>query len=685
MLPTEPRPAFTLSHEPSSSANADSMAALHHLLRNVFRKYAFREGQLDIITRALSLRPVLGLLHTGAGKSLCYQLAAFLQPGTSIVVMPLRSLILDQVENMEACGFHRVAAVLGGVAESATEGRRERAWRERSVAHGGQILALISPERLQMPGFDGLLKALVCYMPIPYCVVDEAHCVSEWGHDFRPSYLSIGRRVKQYGYKGQGSTIPTIVALTATASRTVLRDIIRELDISEDGAVIEPSSYDRPELELVVKRVHARRRVTEITAQVRALSNATTAGSGLVFSLYASPEIELGVPRLAAELRARIPGIELDTYTGTGRDKYSADIPDDALERGDNESEQSSMSMVAISATGVRVRKVEATKHLYNRDMKAERRRMETQRRFKRGEVPVLIATHAFGMGIDMPDVRWIVHSILPRSVEEYAQQIGRAGRDSQPARCVLLYCDDQPDLADELLDPDRVPLEDLLGRIKSIRRESRGDIIRTLWFLLSAFIGQSLEKEILRYIVTEWLEPHMRPGCPAGAIVEVPFNALPSRLMPTEVERDQEVVLERALYRLQVTGAVADYWKDFSHNCYLVDMDEVRPASIYSSLDAYLRKYLPNDEKMERWMPSEPWQYNFSGTAILCGETVVDMIYETVAKQRRRALGQMLELARAGTRYGSEIFRHKLQAYLSNGTRSNNTTEREDLLDLGD
>lgn len=666
LLPATPRPAC-LPWPRAQVADAESgWRGPLHILQNIFRKLAFRAGQREVIASALALRSTLGLLPTAAGKSLCYQLPAMLQPGVALVVAPLRSLMVDQVEHLEAIGVHRSVAILGGLGSAtgltATESRLARDASERAVGLGQQMFVVVSPERLQMPNFDRTLRGLAATVPISYCVVDEAHCISEWGHDFRPSYLTVSRRVQQYA--GWGGHRPVLVALTATASRTVLLDITRELQISGDAMVVESASADRPELRIEIHQVSARRRLNELTRHVkRAMADLgwrggdgdACRGGGLVFSYYATPTVELSVPRLAAELRARIPGLPLETYTGSGRDHYVLEPGEsDHGFRGSADAEtpagRTDMSAQARA-------KAEAD---------AERRRLQAQHSFTRGHTPLLVATHAFGLGIDKPDIRFVIHTLLPRSIEEYHQQIGRAGRDGQTARCVLLFCDDQAGLADELLDIERAPLASLLAKIKAVRRESRGDAVRTLWFLLSTFIGLDLEKALLRHVVTEWLEPALRSGTGDDRLVAIPFAALPESLVPTDVERDGEVVLERALYRLLLLGAIGDYWKDYSANVYLVDMAGVRARHIYEGLESYLLNYLSEGET-SRWLPERPKeQPQYQDAAIACGEVLVDYVYATIATRRRRALGQMLQAARGGVEFGVEHFRREILAYLT-------------------
>jgi hypothetical protein len=666
LFPAAPRPACLPGPHAQAEDVGSGWSGPLHILQNIFRKVEFRAGQREVIASALALRSTLGLLPTAAGKSLCYQLPAILQPGVALVVAPLRSLMVDQVEHLEAIGIHQSVAILGGLGPAtgvtATENRISREASERAVRSGQQMFVLVSPERLQMPSFDGTLRGLAATIPISYCVVDEAHCISEWGHDFRPSYLTVSRRAHQYA--GWGGHRPAVVALTATASRTVLLDITRELQIAGDAVVIEAASADRPELQIEIHKVSARRRLSELTRYVkRAMGELgwhggdgdTCRGGGLVFSYYATPTVELSVPRLAAELRARIPGLPLETYTGSGRDHYVLEPAE--TDHGIRDLDDAGTATGRADMSAQARAKAEA---------EAERRRLQAQHRFTRGHTPLLVATHAFGLGIDKPDIRFVIHTLLPRSIEEYHQQIGRAGRDGQPARCVLLFCDDQATLADDLLDTGRTPLDSLLGAIKSVRRESRGDAVRTLWFLLSTFIGLDLEKALLRCVVTQWLAPTLRCGNGGDELVAIPFAALPESLVPKEVERDSEVVLERALYRLLLLGAITDYWKDYSANVYLVDVSGVRARHIYEGLEAYLLNYLSESET-RRWLPDKPkGQPQYEDEAIACGEVLVDYVYATIATRRRRALGQMLQAARDGIEYGVEHFRREILAYLT-------------------
>jgi ATP-dependent DNA helicase RecQ len=451
LLRAAPRPVLA----PSPDRAEVVTEGLTYLLRNVFRKKWFRPGQVEIVRRALALKPVVGLLPTGAGKSLCFQLASLLQPGFTLVVDPLRSLMLDQQENLLALGIHRCRAILGSLEATAAKDTAELDEAYRAIASGHYLFVFVAPERLQMPTFRQHVQTFAAAVPIPYCVVDEAHCVSEWGHDFRPAYLNIGRLVCDYCRFDERE--PCVVALTGTASRNVLTDILRELVIDDQDAIIEPKSFDRKELTFEVHQVKATDRLPQVVGRLRALL--TEAGwqpgqpgelpSGLVFTNFATAGY-VGVEAIAAELTRHLgfnPGI------------YSGKKP-----------------------YGFQGTKVDW-----------EREKLHIQRRFKLNECPILVCTQSFGMGIDKPDIRFTIHAILPRSLEDFYQQAGRAGRDGEEARCLLFFSDDQPGLADELLDTERTQLESIARRANVVSRRGQGDAIRNTWFLTQSFIGRDV------------------------------------------------------------------------------------------------------------------------------------------------------------------------------------------------
>ncbi len=514
--------------------------ALDYLLQNVFRKKAFRCGQLEILERALTLKPVVGLLPTGAGKSLCFQLAALVQPGFTLVIDPLRSLMIDQQENLEALGIHRCIAIMRGQEATplAEQARREDSY--QSVASGHYLFVFVAPERLQMPGFRERIRGFAAAIPVPYCVVDEAHCVSEWGHDFRPAYLNIGRVVRTYcRYEGRE---PCLVALTGTASRNVLSDILRELAIEDRTSIVEPTSFNRPELLFEVYQVRPQERLAEITGRLRALlaqwgwqpGQPGQPPSGLIFTNFATAS-NVGVQAIADELRARL-GLPVEIYCG--RRPYG----------------------------------------VANSEQEWDRIRLATQRRFKSDELRVLASTQSFGMGIDKPNIRFTLHAMLPRSLEDFYQQAGRAGRDREQALCILFFSDDQPGLADQLLDTERTQLEDIAELERMPPERVVGDAIRNTFFLTDNFLGRRVDQKVLAHVVTKVLDPSLPSHLGDQQTLGVSFQALPDNLFPSQGNRGiaaeaRTTALEKALYRLLLVGVLDDYSRDYCRREFNVDL----------------------------------------------------------------------------------------------------------------
>ncbi|MEM2786092.1 MAG: DEAD/DEAH box helicase, partial [Candidatus Nitrosotenuis sp.] len=227
----------------SSSAILDSPSTntLEYFLSYIFRKPSFWEGQLDAISRTLQGKDSIVLLPTGAGKSIAFQLASFLLPGRAIVIDPIISLMEDQLDNLQMVGIDRAIAITSQISDP-----QDRSKALSLFGQGEYLFAYIAPERFQTVEFREALRTLTTHTPISLIAVDEAHCVSEWGHDFRTAYLNIGRTSR--AYCESNGVAPPLLALTGTASRAVLKDVQRELQIEDFDAIITPKSFDRPEL-----------------------------------------------------------------------------------------------------------------------------------------------------------------------------------------------------------------------------------------------------------------------------------------------------------------------------------------------------------------------------------------------------------------------------------------------------
>jgi len=342
----------TRDHVADPNNRVDRVAAV---LLEVFGFSSFRPNQKEIVTSILDRRDVFAVMPTGGGKSLCYQLPARILDGMCIVVSPLISLMKDQVDAARENGLR--AEYLNSSLTSAEKGRVYRALNE-----GALDLLYLSPERFTMPEFLDQMRD----WRISFFAIDEAHCISEWGHDFRPDYLELSKIIKDF------PGVP-IAAFTATATHRVQQDIIERLGLRDPHLV--RASFDRPNLYYKVESKE------QVDTQLVAFIRDSDGDSGIVYR-----GSRKGVEATTAKLNAA--GIKALAY-------HAGLTPD-------------------------------------------ERRR--NQDAFNRDEVQVVVATIAFGMGIDKSNIRFVLHADLPRNMEGYYQETGRAGRDGEPARCVLYF-----------------------------------------------------------------------------------------------------------------------------------------------------------------------------------------------------------------------------------------------------
>ncbi len=337
---------------------ASSQATPLQILKTYFGYSSFREGQEEIINTILSGRDALAIMPTGAGKSLCYQVPALLLPGITLVISPLISLMQDQVKSLNEAGIH--AAYINS---SLTEGQINKAL--SFAAKGVYKIIYVAPERLETASF----LAFALHTPISMVTVDEAHCISQWGQDFRPSYLKIIDFVEQL----PGN--PVLSAFTATATEVVKNDIARILKLKNPNIII--TGFDRKNLYYQVEHLTGKQKDTFILNYIENHPNE----SGIIYCATRK-----NVDTLYEKLLKH----------GISVTRYHAGMNTD-------------------------VRKKSQDDFIYDR-------------------VQVVIATNAFGMGIDKSNVRFVIHYNMPQSMENYYQETGRAGRDGEPASCILLF-----------------------------------------------------------------------------------------------------------------------------------------------------------------------------------------------------------------------------------------------------
>src|SRR4051794_377242 len=373
----------------------DSPADLERTLRERFGLEQFRPGQREVIENVVQGRDVLCVMPTGGGKSLCYQLPALLLPGLTLVVSPLIALMKDQVDALTQRGVR--ATLINSTLDPA-----EQRARIQEVEAGRYDLVYVAPERFRSPRF---VETMARVRPA-LLAVDEAHCISEWGHDFRPDYAKIGLARKRLGS-------PACIALTATATDLVRRDIADQLDLRDPAQFV--TGFDRPNLGYAV--IEARRDADKLVA--------------------------------LAELLDQNPGPAIIYASSRARCESVGQFLERELRRS-----------VAVYHAGL------------TRD-----ERTAAQERFMGGEADVVVATNAFGMGVDKADIRSVVHFNMPGTLEAYYQEAGRAGRDGKPARCVLLFAFGDRFLQEMFIE-NEYPPADMVFKVYNLLREQEADPI---------------------------------------------------------------------------------------------------------------------------------------------------------------------------------------------------------------
>lgn len=601
LRPVHTRRLRTVQPAPYASGEKADKALLY-FLQNIFRKIEFREGQLEILRRAVTLCPVIGLLPTGAGKSLCYQLAALLQPGLTLIIDPLLSLMVDQMDNLSD---NFMIDWFGFI--NSQQSAQEREQSARNMSAGQYLFVYISPERFQNEAFRSNLTHLTQSFPVSYAVIDEAHCVSEWGHDFRTSYLKLGRTIMTYcRHKDQP---PTIIALTGTASYAVLSDVQREIGVDEESAKVYPSNFERKELVFSIDSVPSRRKEFTLIQRIKGLPNAFDAAE-----TFFTPKGE-----------KTFSGI---VFTPHVNGSYGAYPISNALAN-------QLQTQVGFFSGEVPTVKKENKKIPLMLGDEFQKFKVRTQRAFKKNEFPLLVATKAFGMGIDKPNIRYTIHYNIPQSLEGFYQEAGRAGRDGEKAHCIIIYSDDKAEEANWLLQPN-VTSQQIRDALED--NWEVGDIHRLLFLFAQSYRG-ILDELVIIEQVLDRIRRQLSLRA-SGETASIPIDFGTDREMQAR---------DKALYRLSIIGVVYDYTVDYYRRKFNVTAIKLSDQEYLDNLQTYIKRY--KTREVSELVPELVLKEEGETVLDRCVAYLLKFVYQEIERKRRAAIKTIADVARSAVR----------------------------------
>ena len=630
--------------------NENEVSHLRYFLQLLFRKQDFREGQLPILSRAIQLESVIGLLPTGGGKSLTYQLAALLQPGVSIVIDPLTSLMKDQYDGLLKNGIDCCTFI------NATVGRELMYEREAKMSESKVQILFVSPERLCIYRFRQKLKAMAeGHIYFAYGVIDEVHCVSEWGHDFRFSYLHLGRNLYNYVLPKQseeGNEHISLFGLTATASFDVLADVERELSGDsafplDTDATVRFENTNRLELQyrvVPVRANYARSKwdVFEVknTSAPRILDQAR--------DMLQELESPTAIQRIKERFIERENIVDHDRQERINDANLVVDVPDQwYLNNGASaivfcphrrgsigvNDTQNNPGIVSTIQTALGCDRISG--YVGGDELTA-------QDEFLHGETDIMVATKAFGMGIDKPDVRFTLNVNHSGSLEAFVQEAGRAGRDRKMALSIILYSEQ-------------------LGADKEVHQ----------FFYDNNFKGEDFEKHVMYFLMEHQntnvaieggaIAPRNVSGfmselmaATEGQVVvstisyqvhSQDFQALNHRLIrfnldPIEKDEDYQAALEKAIYRMCCVGIVDDFTRDYSNRTFRIVTRRKADGGYYNGLKRFLMRYY-TEERAELEM-RRAYDYRGQNEIQRCLGYLTEFVYEKIATKRKQAIDDM-------------------------------------------
>lgn len=667
--------------------NEETTSHLRYFLKLIFRKEDFRPGQLPILSRALGLKSVIGLLPTGGGKSLTYQLAAMLQPAVTLVVDPLKGLMKDQYDGLLKIGIDCISYINSDITSNT-----EEAYKREQALTGSQIqIMFLSPERLSIHRFREVLRSMrESGVYFSYGVIDEVHCVSEWGHDFRLAYLHLGRNLYNYvlpkEVEGMDNHI-SLFGLTATASFDVLADVERELSgpnaySLEDDATVRYENTNRLELQYNVYKIN-----------VEDAKNAWAVGDIKEEKLL---EVINDTTRKINEIQDQesikiIKDRFVERENLMDSDKVS-DIYESELnvvvnsEWYNHQRTETAGIVFCTRASGkanLSVPTVECT--LRNEGLTS----ISTykggddtvcQDDFLAGNTNLMVATKAFGMGIDKSNVRMTFHLNYPGSLESFVQEAGRAGRDKKMAIATIMYSpkkfwvknvktDEWQEFSadytnnkffydcnflgeefelyvmellmnnlhvkisnEEFMGVESPTLADSKGIIQYINRYDKGSV-------LTFYISYEEDERVLDEYNTSLKARNMPvfKTCNAEKLKNVRGYSY-IRDYGSVVYKD---AIQKAIYRMCIIGLIDDFTEDYSKRTFRITTICLDETKYYDFLRLYYRKYY-SEERAEKMMDEVKVLAKTEGVIMACLKHLTSFIYKSIADKRARGILDM-------------------------------------------
>lgn len=665
----------------------ENCSKLRYFLNLIFRKEDFRPGQLPILNRALQLKSVIGLLPTGGGKSLTYQLAAMLQPAVTLVVDPLKGLMKDQYDGLLNTGIDCISYINSDITKNFKEGRR----RELALTGSQVQIMFLSPERLSIHRFRNVLRSMrESGVYFAYGVIDEVHCVSEWGHDFRLAYLHLGRNLFNYvlpkKVEGKDNHI-SLFGLTATASFDVLADVQRELSGTnafslEEDATVRYENTNRLELQYNVVEVDAKDAnkawgVGDIKEKklLEVINDATQK----IVDIQDNSAVKYIKERFIERENLIDPAIVNKIHDA----KLDVDVENGWYNQTNTDTAGIVFCIRASEKTNLSVPSVEATlreKGLSSISTFKGGDDTEYQDAFLKGKTCMMVATKAFGMGIDKSNVRMTFHLNYPGSLESFVQEAGRAGRDKKMALATIMYSpekfwvknvktDKWQDFSadyinnkffydsnflgeafelyvmellinklhvkisnEEFYGIDKPCIANSQGIVKFIKRYNKGQI-------LTYYISYKENEQILDEY-NQYLYANQMPV----------FNTLNAKKLKTNrgfsyirdygsaVYKD---AIQKAIYRMCIIGLIDDFTEDYSEQTFRITTVCQEDTEYYERLSSYYRKYY-STERVESMMTEVRTLAKTEGVIMACLKHLTSFIYKSIAEKRARGILDM-------------------------------------------